>query len=569
MRILRMIATTVAIAATPMSAIADVTAAQVCQGAKNLAAGKYAACRQKAETILASGGDATKYDQAIGKCESKLASAWRKAEQKAADDGATCLDDAVPIDSFKSAIDIHCNNIATALAGGGLDDCDAELATCDTDRDTCSSALLSCSGGTAASADVRSGKTFAGAGGLSQVGTMSERGAPSVSPGAAAVPLAAGYYSGGQVEGDADLNAVNIRSGVQIFGVTGSSLAATGNAAATDVLSGASFSNGASSALSGSMPNIGQQNIMPGVSAAGISAGYHDGTGSVAGDSDLMASNIIDGVDIFGVAGNLVAATGNAAAAEVRAGKTFANSGGVSVGIMPDNGAVILTPTTSAQSIAAGYHNGNGKCAGDPDLAAANISAGVDMFGVAGTAVSGQRLKTEASVCYDASDAVIPCAGTGQDGELQPGVTRQYVDNGNGTITDQKSGLTWEKLVPGTGVHGYDWKPWSAVMSKIATLNSTAFGGYTDWRVPNVNELFSLVSYRPVTNGAPKVPAIFNQCCGDILTCSCTYAGYTWTSTAAPGSPSQAILVEFSEGYMISATRSGSPSSVRAVRGGV
>jgi len=42
---------------------------------------------------------------------------------------------------------------------------------------------------------------------------------------------------------------------------------------------------------------------------------------------------------------------------------------------------------------------------------------------------------------YDSSGLVISCAGTGQDGDIQAGAALRYVDNGNGTITDKKTGL--------------------------------------------------------------------------------------------------------------------------------
>ena len=43
-----------------------------CQSAKNKDAGKYAACRQKAEAGLVKTGDATKYAEAIAKCDAKF-----------------------------------------------------------------------------------------------------------------------------------------------------------------------------------------------------------------------------------------------------------------------------------------------------------------------------------------------------------------------------------------------------------------------------------------------------------------------------------------------------------------
>ena len=52
------------------------TVAQKCEASKNLAAGKYALCRQKAEKTLVLIGDTTKYGDAITTCDSKLGTAW-------------------------------------------------------------------------------------------------------------------------------------------------------------------------------------------------------------------------------------------------------------------------------------------------------------------------------------------------------------------------------------------------------------------------------------------------------------------------------------------------------------
>ncbi|MFN2427955.1 MAG: hypothetical protein ABR587_16080, partial [Candidatus Binatia bacterium] len=71
--------------------------------------------------------------------------------------------------------------------------------------------------------------------------------------------------------------------------------------------------------------------------------------------------------------------SGTAAVGDVLAGETFTSTAGLgATGTMPNNGAVTLTPTTSDQAIAAGYHNGSGECEGDADLVAGNIKSGVD-----------------------------------------------------------------------------------------------------------------------------------------------------------------------------------------------
>src|SRR5207249_5145188 len=60
---------------------------------------------------------------------------------------------------------------------------------------------------------------------------------------------------------------------------------------------------------------------------------------------------------------------------------------------------------------------------------------------------------TGQTTCWDSSGNVIPCAGTGQDGDLQKGAPLSYTDNGDGTITDNNTGLMWEKLSMDGSVH--------------------------------------------------------------------------------------------------------------------
>jgi hypothetical protein len=75
---------------------------------------------------------------------------------------------------------------------------------------------------------------------------------------------------------------------------------------------------------------------------------------------------------------------GNAVASDLLTGKTASTDAGDITGTMPNNGAVTITPGTTNQTIAAGYHNGSGTVVGDPDLIASNIKSGVDIFGVVG-----------------------------------------------------------------------------------------------------------------------------------------------------------------------------------------
>ena len=93
--------------------------------------------------------------------------------------------------------------------------------------------------------------------------------------------------------------------------------------------------------------------------------------------------------------------------------------------------------------------------------------------------------------CYDARGQRIPCSGTGQDGELRTGVPwpePRFEVQGE-VVRDRLTGLYWTRradLAPGLTT-------WEEAFSVIAELNRRACGGFSDWRLPNINELESLV----------------------------------------------------------------------------
>lgn len=55
--------------------------------------------------------------------------------------------------------------------------------------------------------------------------------------------------------------------------------------------------------VSGTMPNQGTEIITPSTVNQAIVAGYHNGSGYIVGDADLVAKNIKSGVNLFGVVG--------------------------------------------------------------------------------------------------------------------------------------------------------------------------------------------------------------------------------------------------------------------------
>jgi hypothetical protein len=179
-------------------------------------------------------------------------------------------------------------------------------------------------------------------------------------------------------------------------------------------------------------------------------------------------------------------------------------------------------------------------------------------------------LKTGQTTCWNTAGSVVACAGTGQDGDLKRGESRAYQDLGDGTIRDKRSALMWEKLSNDGSIHDKDTAyTWAGAFAKIDDLNTAAFAGFSDWRLPNESELESLIDRGTVL---PAVPAPFNTSCPNgctVLTCSCTLAIETifWSSTSYVNAPSQAWLVNFFDGTAYVSSKA-TTYHVRAVRGG-
>jgi len=81
-----------------------------------------------------------------------------------------------------------------------------------------------------------------------------------------------------------------------------------------------------------------------------------------------------------------------------------------------------------------------------------------------------------------------------------------FVDNQDGTITDRATGLMWSQ---GDSGEGLDWED---ALAFVEQKNSASHLGYSDWRLPNVKELQSIVDYSrsPDETGSAAIDPLFN-----------------------------------------------------------
>jgi hypothetical protein len=80
----------------------------------------------------------------------------------------------------------------------------------------------------------------------------------------------------------------------------------------------------------------------------------------------------------------------------------------------------------------------------------------------------------------------------------------KYSDNGNGTISDNATGLMW---IQSDNAKAINWQ------EALNYAENNEFAGYTDWRLPDTKELQSIVDYSrsPAATNSPATDPIFNS----------------------------------------------------------
>ncbi len=115
-----------------------------------------------------------------------------------------------------------------------------------------------------------------------------------------------------------------------------------------------------------------------------------------------------------------------------------------------------------------------------------------------------------------------------------------FIDNGDGTVTDRSTGLMWAKSDSGRAMN---WQ------EALAYAESLEIAGHSDWRLPGVKELQYIVDYTrsPDTTGSAAIDPVFQT------TAIANEAGqkdypYFWSSTThldGPRPGSNAAYVAF------------------------
>jgi hypothetical protein len=155
--------------------------------------------------------------------------------------------------------------------------------------------------------------------------------------------------------------------------------------------------------------------------------------------------------------------------------------------------------------------------------------------------------------CYDTSGQEIPCRGTGQDGELRCGrawPVPRFTRRG-GIFVDRLTGLAWRAAADLAG----EAVAWAHALAVVKELNVQGTG--PPWRLPNINELESLVDCDRHTPALP-IDAVFTELC----------EGY-WSSTSSAYEPDWAWALYLTKGAVGVGQKDGAHFHVWAVRDSV
>ncbi len=153
---------------------------------------------------------------------------------------------------------------------------------------------------------------------------------------------------------------------------------------------------------------------------------------------------------------------------------------------------------------------------------------------------------TGQDVFYDADGNEISEPGEsddyyGQDAQFT-GTASSFVDNGDGTVTDLNTGLMWQQTPDFERHQFYDLDDY---------VDALEIGGYTDWRMPTIKELYSLINSNGSlgSTSSESQPYLYDEYFDFEYDDAMLYAGQYWSSTLYVKGALQNIAIEGAFGF--------------------
>jgi hypothetical protein len=160
------------------------------------------------------------------------------------------------------------------------------------------------------------------------------------------------------------------------------------------------------------------------------------------------------------------------------------------------------------------------------------------------------------TTCPDPGDLAIPistsagnkvvCAHDYPAWGLQSDSFNSYVVPGDGTATDSKTGLMWQQA---SSAAASDWD------TAVANCDASAVAGYTDWRLPTMAEMLSIVTYNQAS-----YPFVDTTVFPD------TFSTDYWTYTKNGTQATSGLVVSLADGRATSLLLTSTTARARCVR---
>jgi hypothetical protein len=155
--------------------------------------------------------------------------------------------------------------------------------------------------------------------------------------------------------------------------------------------------------------------------------------------------------------------------------------------------------------------------------------------------------------CGSAGNSVVCLSKTGQtasyspgdDGAIQAGVSwpsPRFADNGDETVTDNLTGLEWTKDADAPGADACNTgisKTWQGALDHVVCLNTNNYLGHNDWRLPNINELYSLIDRSEYGPALPDAHPFINA-----------QSDWYWSGSSSADDTNSAWGVHMSDGIV-------------------